>query len=159
MGGILPFGCIFIQLFFILNSIWSHQFYYMFGFLMLVYIILIITCTETTILLCYFHLCAEVILAWLCTQFEKQMQHCRSSSRIIIGGGDRFWQVVSPRSTFFYIQSTTLWQSWKYKAQHQHSCTSGTPYWCASYFSYSQVIKRLSKTTTVFELINWKNSI
>jgi len=23
MGGILPFGCIFIQLFFILNSIWS----------------------------------------------------------------------------------------------------------------------------------------
>ncbi|XP_042170842.1 transmembrane 9 superfamily member 2 [Oncorhynchus tshawytscha] len=37
MGGILPFGCIFIQLFFILNSIWPH----------------------TTILLCYFHLCAE----------------------------------------------------------------------------------------------------
>lgn len=25
MGGILPFGCIFIQLFFILNSLWSHQ--------------------------------------------------------------------------------------------------------------------------------------
>ena len=25
MGGILPFGCIFIQLFFIMNSIWSHQ--------------------------------------------------------------------------------------------------------------------------------------
>ena len=35
MGGILPFGCIFIQLFFILNSIWSHQIYYMFGFLLL----------------------------------------------------------------------------------------------------------------------------
>ena len=35
MGGILPFGCIFIQLFFILNSIWSHQVYYMFGFLLL----------------------------------------------------------------------------------------------------------------------------
>lgn len=25
MGGVLPFGCIFIQLFFILNSIWSNQ--------------------------------------------------------------------------------------------------------------------------------------
>lgn len=59
MGGILPFGCIFIQLFFILNSIWSHQFYYMFGFLSVVYLILIITCSETTILLCYFHLCTE----------------------------------------------------------------------------------------------------
>ncbi|XP_038673822.1 transmembrane 9 superfamily member 2 [Scyliorhinus canicula] len=59
MGGILPFGCIFIQLFFILNSIWSHQMYYMFGFLFLVFIILILTCSEATVLLCYFHLCAE----------------------------------------------------------------------------------------------------
>ncbi len=64
MGGVLPFGCIFIQLFFILNSIWSHQFYYMFGFLSIVYLILIITCSETTILLCYFHLCAEDYRWW-----------------------------------------------------------------------------------------------
>lgn len=34
--------------------------YYMFGFLFLVFIILLITCSEATILLCYFHLCAEV---------------------------------------------------------------------------------------------------
>lgn len=38
----------------------SQQTYYMFGFLFLVFIILIITCSEATILLCYFHLCAEV---------------------------------------------------------------------------------------------------
>uniref|UniRef100_H2ZB08 Transmembrane 9 superfamily member n=1 Tax=Ciona savignyi TaxID=51511 RepID=H2ZB08_CIOSA len=64
MGGVLPFGCIFIQLFFILNSIWSHQLYYMFGFLFLVVIILVITCSETTILLCYFHLAAEDYRWW-----------------------------------------------------------------------------------------------
>ncbi|KAJ8015707.1 hypothetical protein DPEC_G00028930 [Dallia pectoralis] len=64
MGGILPFGSIFIQLFFILNSIWSHQMYYMFGFLFLVFIILLITCSEATILLCYFHLCAEDYHWW-----------------------------------------------------------------------------------------------
>lgn len=64
MGGVLPFGCIFIQLFFILNSIWSHQFYYMFGFLFVVAIILVITCSEATILLCYFHLCAEDYHWW-----------------------------------------------------------------------------------------------
>lgn len=64
MGGVLPFGCIFIQLFFILNSIWSHQTYYMFGFLFLVFTILIITCSEATILLCYFHLCAEDYHWW-----------------------------------------------------------------------------------------------
>jgi len=64
MGGVLPFGCIFIQLFFVLNSIWSSQIYYMYGFLFLVFIILMITCSETTILLCYFHLCAEDYHWW-----------------------------------------------------------------------------------------------
>jgi len=64
MGGVLPFGCIFIQLFFVLNSIWSSHIYYMYGFLFLVYLILIITCSETTILLCYFHLCAEDYHWW-----------------------------------------------------------------------------------------------
>ncbi|WKY14534.1 hypothetical protein Q1695_000231 [Nippostrongylus brasiliensis] len=64
MGGILPFGCIFIQLFFILNSIWAHQTYYMFGFLFIVFLILIITCSEATILLAYFHLCAEDYHWW-----------------------------------------------------------------------------------------------
>ncbi|VEN51337.1 unnamed protein product [Callosobruchus maculatus] len=64
MGGVLPFGCIFIQLYFILKSIWSSQMYYMFGLLFLVFIILVITCAETTILLCYFHLCAEDYHWW-----------------------------------------------------------------------------------------------
>jgi len=64
MGGVLPFGCIFIQLFFVLSSIWSSQIYYMYGFLFLVFLILVITCSETTILLCYFHLCAEDYHWW-----------------------------------------------------------------------------------------------
>jgi transmembrane 9 superfamily protein 2/4 len=64
MGGILPFGCVFIQLFFILNSIWGHKLYYVFGFLMIVFLILTITVIESTILLCYFHLCAEEYRWW-----------------------------------------------------------------------------------------------
>ncbi|KAJ4758129.1 Transmembrane 9 superfamily member [Rhynchospora pubera] len=64
IGGILPFGAVFIELFFILTSIWLHQFYYIFGFLFLVFIILIITCAEITIVLCYFQLCSEDYLWW-----------------------------------------------------------------------------------------------
>ncbi|XP_040567137.1 transmembrane 9 superfamily member 2 [Lepeophtheirus salmonis] len=64
MGGVLSFGCIFIQLFFVLNSIWASHIYYMYGFLFLVFVILIITCSETTILLCYFQLCAEDYHWW-----------------------------------------------------------------------------------------------
>merc|ERR1711957_1093400 len=64
IGGILPFGAVFIELFFILTSMWLHQFYYIFGFLFLVFIILIITCIEITIVLCYFQLCSEDYHWW-----------------------------------------------------------------------------------------------
>lgn len=64
MGGILPFGCIFIQLFFILNSIWAHKIYYVFGFLFVVFLILVITTMESAMLLCYFHLCSEDYHWW-----------------------------------------------------------------------------------------------
>ncbi|ONK78845.1 uncharacterized protein A4U43_C01F160 [Asparagus officinalis] len=64
IGGVLPFGAVFIELFFILTSIWLHQFYYIFGFLFLVFIILIVTCAEITIVLCYFQLCSEDYLWW-----------------------------------------------------------------------------------------------
>jgi hypothetical protein len=58
IGGILPFGAVFIELFFILTSMWLHQFYYLFGFLALVTAILVVTCCEITIVLCYFQLCS-----------------------------------------------------------------------------------------------------
>ncbi|XP_057419721.1 transmembrane 9 superfamily member 10-like [Lotus japonicus] len=64
IGGILPFGAVFIELFFILTSIWLHQFYYLFGFLFIVFIILIITCAEISVVLCYFQLCSEDYLWW-----------------------------------------------------------------------------------------------
>jgi len=64
MGGILPFGAVFIELFFILSSIWLHQFYYIFGFLAIVFIILVLTCAEITIVMCYFQLCSEDYHWW-----------------------------------------------------------------------------------------------
>uniref|UniRef100_A0A7C8ZPH8 Transmembrane 9 superfamily member n=1 Tax=Opuntia streptacantha TaxID=393608 RepID=A0A7C8ZPH8_OPUST len=64
IGGILPFGAVFIELFFILTSIWLNQFYYIFGFLFIVFLILIITCAEITIVLCYFQLCSEDYHWW-----------------------------------------------------------------------------------------------
>jgi transmembrane 9 superfamily protein 2/4 len=64
IGGVLPFGAVFVELFFILSSIWLGQFYYVFGFLLLVWLILIITCAEISIVLCYFQLCNEDYHWW-----------------------------------------------------------------------------------------------
>ena len=64
VGGVLPFGAVFIELFFIMSSVWLHQFYYAFAFLFLVFVILIITCAEITIVMCYFQLCGEDYHWW-----------------------------------------------------------------------------------------------
>jgi transmembrane 9 superfamily protein 2/4 len=64
MGGILPFGAVFIELFFILTSIWLNRYYYVFGFLFIVFIILVITCAEITIVMIYFQLCSEDYHWW-----------------------------------------------------------------------------------------------
>ena len=103
VGGVLPFGAVFIELFFIMSNIWlaqvcatlaegpllvavhrrcrvacvwcrqgclvlpsrvARQVYYVFGFLMLVVVILVITCAEISIVLCYFQLCAEDYNWW-----------------------------------------------------------------------------------------------
>jgi transmembrane 9 superfamily protein 2/4 len=64
VGGVLPFGAVFVELFFILSSLWLDQFYYVFGFLLLVWVILIITCAQISIVFCYFLLCGENYNWW-----------------------------------------------------------------------------------------------
>ncbi|MCJ1486526.1 hypothetical protein MMC06_006703 [Schaereria dolodes] len=59
LGGILPFGAIFVELYFIMSNIWFGRVYYMFGFLFLCYGLMIITCAAVTVLLVYFLLCSE----------------------------------------------------------------------------------------------------
>ncbi|EFA75939.1 TM9 protein A [Heterostelium album PN500] len=64
MGAILPFGAVFIELYFILSAVWDNQLYYIFGFLFIVLIILVVTSAEITIVMCYFQLCAEDYHWW-----------------------------------------------------------------------------------------------
>lgn len=59
MGGILPFGSIFIEMHFIFTSFWNYKFYYVYGFLLLVYTLLAIVTVCVTIVSTYFLLNAE----------------------------------------------------------------------------------------------------
>mmetsp|Transcript_14927 Transcript_14927/g.22713 ORF Transcript_14927/g.22713 Transcript_14927/m.22713 type:complete len:664 (+) Transcript_14927:46-2037(+) len=64
VGGILPFGACFVELYFILSSVWTDQYYYVFGFLFVVFLILVVTCAEITVLFTYFQLCGEDYHWW-----------------------------------------------------------------------------------------------
>jgi transmembrane 9 superfamily protein 2/4 len=59
LAGLLPFGAIFVELYFIMHSIWFSKVYYMFGFLFICFGLMIITSAAVTVLMIYFLLCAE----------------------------------------------------------------------------------------------------
>lgn len=59
VAGILPFGTVFMELVFILNSVWSGSVYYLYGALLAVYAILMLVCAEMSIVSTYLSLSAE----------------------------------------------------------------------------------------------------
>ena len=66
LAGLVPFAVIFIELMFVFQSMWQDKsgYYYVFGYLAIVSIILVITIVETTIVATYIQLCAENYHWW-----------------------------------------------------------------------------------------------
>ncbi|CAF2942030.1 unnamed protein product [Rotaria sp. Silwood2] len=58
-SGVLPFGSIFIEMYFIFTSFWAYKIYYVYGFMLLVFLILAVVTVCVTIVASYFMLNAE----------------------------------------------------------------------------------------------------
>jgi transmembrane 9 superfamily protein 2/4 len=58
-AGLIPFSGAYVELFFIMSSLWMDQYYYVFGFTFLVFLILLLTCAEVAVLLVYYQLLNE----------------------------------------------------------------------------------------------------
>jgi transmembrane 9 superfamily protein 3 len=58
-AGLLSFGSIFIELYYVLTSLWNYKVYHVYGFLLAVYAILAVVVSMTTIIVVYFCLNAE----------------------------------------------------------------------------------------------------
>jgi len=70
LAGLLSFGSIFIELYYVLTSLWNYKFYHVYGFLLGVYGILTIVVSMTSIIVVYFCLNAENYL-WQWTAFAS----------------------------------------------------------------------------------------
>jgi len=70
LAGLLSFGSIFIELYYVLTSLWNYKFYHVYGFLLGVYTILTIVVGMTSIIVVYFCLNAENYL-WQWTAFAS----------------------------------------------------------------------------------------
>lgn len=62
LSGLIPFAVIFIELLFVFKSLWMDKsgYYYVFGFLGVVSVILFITIIEVSVIATYVQLCSEV---------------------------------------------------------------------------------------------------
>merc|ERR1719296_522022 len=70
----LVWGCVCIELFFIMSALWLHQLYYIMGFLMAVLLILVATCAQVSMVMCYLQLCVEDHRWWW-----KSFANCASA--------------------------------------------------------------------------------
>jgi len=61
---VLPFGTIFIELYFAMTSLWLGYFYYLFGFVFLIGLLTTVITIETSVLCTYVQLRAEDYLWW-----------------------------------------------------------------------------------------------
>jgi hypothetical protein len=86
ISGILPFGAIFIELYFVFEALYTNTYYYLFGFLFLVMTIAFISCAQISIVVTYFLLCAENYRWWW--------------KSFVVSGGTAFY--VFLYSVYFY---------------------------------------------------------
>lgn len=63
-AGVLPFGTMFIELYFAMTSLWLGYFYYLFGFVLLIGLLTCIINAEISVLCTYVQLCAEDYQWW-----------------------------------------------------------------------------------------------
>ncbi|KAI2635008.1 endomembrane protein 70 [Xylaria nigripes] len=90
LAGLIPFMVIFVELLFVFQSVWQDKsgYYYVFGFLCVVSLILIVTVAEVTIVTIYVQLCSENYHWWW--------------QSFAVGGGSALWVFLYSIWYYFY---------------------------------------------------------
>jgi transmembrane 9 superfamily protein 2/4 len=95
-AGLLPFAAVSVEISFIYSALWLNSYYYLFGFLLLTWFILIFTVAEVSIVFCYLQLCSENYHWWW---------------RSFFVGGSIGLYVFGYSVMFFYVQMDTVYMT------------------------------------------------
>ena len=82
LGGILPFGSIFIEMYFIFTSFWAYKIYYVYGFMLLGKLLIFIYYNSNRLYLKYEKYC----LSTLCNLSSNLVRRCHKGSNSCVGG-------------------------------------------------------------------------
>ena len=63
-AGIFPFGTAFVEIYYIMSALWLHQTYYLFGFLLVIFLLTAVIVAEISIVITYQFLCLEDYRWW-----------------------------------------------------------------------------------------------
>ncbi|KAF2839206.1 endomembrane protein 70 [Patellaria atrata CBS 101060] len=127
LAGLIPFAVIFIELLFVFKSLWQDKsgYYYVFGFLAVVSVILALVVIEVTIVATYIQLCSENYHWWWQSFF--------------VGGGSALW--VFLYCSWYYMTrlnitgfvSGMLFFSYSFLASAVYGLLTGTIGFLAAY--------------------------
>ncbi|KAI3534504.1 endomembrane protein 70 [Colletotrichum abscissum] len=127
LAGLIPFAVIFIELLFVFQSVWQDKsgYYYVFGFLAVVSVILIVTIAEVTVVTIYVRLCAENYNWWW--------------QSFAVGGGSAVWVFLYCVWYYFFklhitgFVSSMLFFSYSFMACCVYGLLTGTVGFLSAY--------------------------
>lgn len=127
LAGLIPFVVMFIELLYVFQSLWQDKsgYYYVFGFLAVVSVILIVTIAEVTVVTVYMQLCAENYNWWW--------------QSFMVGGGSALW--VFAYCVYYYMfklhisgfVSSMLFFAYSFMACGVYGLLSGTVGFLSAY--------------------------
>ncbi|KAH7914111.1 hypothetical protein BJ138DRAFT_1144427 [Hygrophoropsis aurantiaca] len=135
LAGILPFGAAFVELYFVMSSLFASRAYYAFGFLALTAGVVSLTTGTVTILFMYFNLCAE-----------EYRWHWRA---FLTGGGSAIWVLAyglfywASRLSLDSLSSVALYLGYLFLLVLMDFLVTGTIGFLASYWAVRRLYKAI----------------
>lgn len=100
IGGLLPFGAIYLELHYLFDAVWGHAMYQLWGILAIVFCLLILVTALTSVALIFFQLSAENWKWWW--------------NAFIIGGSTGFYIFLFSIHWWYRTSSMFGWMQWSF---------------------------------------------